>query len=191
MIIENGTFNAKGTDGGACIFNYGIVEVNGGQFTSIGGYSLNNQNGSSMTIVDATVTGGIYNVGDALIINGGKIATTRGGYTHAIYHNGGVLTVNDGEFEGNGNEVINANSCVANINGGSFKKVEKTSYLLAGSQMTIYNGTFVAHESNPAAHPVRPDVIVKGGTFNYKHTNIADGYKIIDNGDGTWSVVAE
>ena len=191
LIIENGTFNAKGTDGGACIFNYGIVEVNGGQFTSIGGYSLNNQNGSSMTIVDATVTGGIYNVGDALIINGGKIATTRGGYTHAIYHNGGVLTVNDGEFEGNGNEVINANSCVANINGGSFKKVEKTSYLLAGSQMTIYNGTFVAHESNPAAHPVRPDVIVKGGTFNYKHTNIADGYKIIDNGDGTWSVVAE
>ncbi|MBR2014459.1 MAG: hypothetical protein IJ998_03445 [Alistipes sp.] len=191
LIIENGTFNAKGTNGGACIFNYGIVEVNGGQFTSIGGYSLNNQNGSSMTNMDATVTGGIYNVGETLTINGGKIATTRGGYTHAIYHNGGVLTVNNGEFEGNGNEVIHANSCVANINGGSFKKVEKTSYLLAGSQMTINDGTFVAHESNPAAHPVRPDVIVKGGTFNYKHTNIADGYKIIDNGDGTWSVVAE
>ena len=191
LIIENGTFNAMGTNGGACIFNYGIVEVNGGQFTSIGGYSLNNQNGSSMTIMDATVTGGIYNLGDTLTINGGKIATTRGGYTHAIYHNGGVLTVNDGEFEGNGNEVIHANSCVANINGGSFKKVGQTSYLLAGSQMTIYNGTFVAHESNPAAHPVRPDVIVKGGKFNYKHTNIADGYKIIDNGDGTWSVVAE
>jgi|GEM_PF-523118 len=191
LIIENGTFNAMGTNGGACIFNYGIVEINGGTFTSIGGYSLNNQNGSSMTIVDATVTGGIYNVGDALTINGGKITTTRGGYTHAIYHNGGVLTVNDGEFEGNGNEVINANSCVANINCGSFKKVEKTSYLLAGSNMTINNGTFVAHESNPAAHPVRPDVIVKGGTFNYQHTNIAEGYKIIDNGNGTWSVVAE
>ena len=191
LIIENGTFNAKGTNGGACIFNYGIVEVNGGKFTSIGGYSLNNQNGSSMTIMDATVTGGIYNVGDTLTINGGKIATKRGEPTHAIYHNGGVLTVNNGEFEGNGNEVINANSCVANINGGSFKKVEKTSYLLAGSQMTINDGTFVAHESNPAAHPVRPDVIVKGGTFNYQHTNIAEGYKIIDNGNGTWSVVAE
>ena len=191
LIIENGTFNAMGTNGGACIFNYGIVEINGGTFTSIGGYSLNNQNGSSMTIVDATVTGGIYNVGDTLTINGGKIATTRGESTHAIYHNGGVLTVNDGEFEGNGNEVINANSCVANINGGSFKKVEKTSYLLAGSKMTINDGTFVAHESNPAAHPVRPDVIVKGGTFNYKHTKIAEGYKIIDNGNGTWSVVAE
>jgi hypothetical protein len=69
--------------------------------------------------------------------------------------------------------------------------VGQTSYLLAGSMMTINNGTFVAHESNPAAHPVRPDVIVKGGTFNYKHTNIAEGYKIIDNGNGTWSVVAK
>ena len=191
LIVENGTYNAMGTNGGAAIFNYGEVEIKNGTFTSVGGYSLNNQAGAKMTIHTATVTGGIYNVGEQLTIHAGDIATNRGGYLHAIYHAGGDLIVNGGSFKGNGNEVINANSSVATINGGTFQKVEKTSYLLAGSKMTINDGMFLAHESNPAGHPVRPDVIVKGGTFNYKHTNIAAGYKIVDNGNGTWTVVAE
>lgn len=193
ITIENGTFNPKGTDGGAAIFNYGIAEIKGGTFTTSGAYSLNNQAGSSMTIDNATVKGGIYNEGTSLIIYSGDIQTTRAGYSHAIYHNGGVLEVNGGTFMGNGNEVINANSSVATINAGTFTKDPngKTSYLLAGSNMTILGGTFNAHTSNPAGHPVRPDVIVKGGTFNYEHTNIADGYKIVYNGNDTWTVVAE
>jgi hypothetical protein len=61
ITVESGTYNAKGTDGGAAIFNYGIAEITGGTFTSIGGYSLNNQAGSSMTIADGvTANNGIY-----------------------------------------------------------------------------------------------------------------------------------
>lgn len=189
ITIESGTYNAMGENGGAAVFNYGIAEIKGGTFTSKGGYSLNNQKGSSMTITDAIVTGGIYNEGNSLAISNGKISTNRGGYTHAIYHNGGTLTIDGGEFQGNGNEVINANSAEAIINGGTFTKVEKTSYLMAGSNMTINGGTFYAHSSNPAGHPVRPDVTVKGGTFNYEHKNIAEGYMILKTGNDTWMVV--
>ena len=144
------------------------------------------------TIKNAKVTGGIYNEG-SLTIDGGDIKTIRAEYSHAIYHAGNELIVNGGSFMGNGNEVINANSSIAAIYGGTFTKDPngKTSYLMAGSNMTIYGGTFNAHTSNPAGHPVRPDVIVMGGTFNYKHTIIAAGYKIVDNGNGTWTVIAE
>jgi hypothetical protein len=192
LIIENGTFNPKGTNGGAAIFNYGIVEIKNGTFTTSGAYSLNNRAGAQMSIKNAKVTGGIYNEG-SLTIDGGDIKTIRAEYSHAIYHAGNELIVNGGSFMGNGNEVINANSSIAAIYGGTFTKDPngKTSYLMAGSNMTIYGGTFNAHTSNPAGHPVRPDVIVKGGTFNYKHTNIAAGYKIVDNGNGTWTVIAE
>ncbi len=181
ITVLNGVYNAFGTDGGAAIFNYGIAEIKGGTFTSVGGYSLNNQSGSVMTIDNAVVTGGIYNLG-ALTINDGEIATNRGGDTHAIYHDGTNLVVNGGNFTGNGNEVINANSKPATINGGTFTKVGKSSYLLAGSQMVINDGVFNAYNENgvdPAAYSVRPDVTVKGGTFNYEHKDVAEGFKVV------------
>ncbi|MBQ3529430.1 MAG: hypothetical protein IJA47_02935 [Oscillospiraceae bacterium] len=190
ITVLNGVYNALGTNGGAAIFNYGIVDIKSGTFTSVGGYSLNNQAGGTMTIETAIVTGGIYNVG-TLTIEDGEIATNRGGFTHAIYHAGPNLIVNGGNFSGNGNEVINSNSSPATINGGTFTKVEKTSYLMAGSQMVINGGVFNAHESNPAGHPVRPDVTVKGGTFNYKHTNVATGYQAMDMGNGTYVVMPD
>ena len=143
-----------------------------------------------MTINNATVTGGIYNVG-SLTVEDGNIATNRGEPSHTIYHAGSSLVVNGGKFTGNGNEVINANSSTAVINGGTFQKVERATYLMAGSKMTIFGGTFLAYEDNPAGHPVRPDVIVKGGTFNYKHNNIASGYEINQNANGTWTVDRE
>ncbi len=186
--VENVTINCCSTNGGgAAIFNYGIATINGGNFTSLTSYSLNNQSTGVMTVSDATVSNGIYNVGD-LTLNDCTVATVRGEYSHAVYSSGSKLIINGGTFTGNGNEVVNANATPTEINGGTFKKVEKTSYLIAGSNTTIYDGMFLAHESNPAGHPVRPDVTVKGGTFNYKHTNIAEGYEISDNGDGTWTV---
>ncbi len=194
IIIESGTYNAKGTNGGAAVFNQGICEIKGGTFTSIGGYSLNNQATGTMTVEGEgiVVTGGCYNVG-SLTINSGNIATERAGSTHAVYHDGSSLKVYGGNFTGNGNEVIMSNYKSAEIYGGTFTKDPngKTSYLMGGNQMTIYGGTFNAHTSNPAGHPVRPDVVVKGGTFNYRHTSIAMGYKIVDNGNGTWTVLPE
>ena len=190
ITVLNGVYNALGTDGGAAIFNYGSAIIEGGTFTSVGGYSLNNREDASMIIDDATVTGGIYNM-SALVIEGGNISTNRGGYTHAIYSNGGSIEINGGNFSGNGNEVINANSDVAIINGGTFEKVGKTSYLLAGSNMVINAGTFNAYSENgvdPAAHPVRPDVTVNGGTFNYKHNNVANGYSAVES-NGSYVVL--
>ena len=78
---------------------------------------------------------------------------------------------------------------MAVINGGTFTKVEKTSYLIAGSKLVINGGTFNAHESNPAGHPVRSDVTIKGGTFNYKASASA-GYKAVEI-DGAYVVVPE
>ena len=214
LTIDGGTFNALGDNGGAAVFNYGIAEINGGKFT---GYTiLNNQtegvmtinnaditertsvygiqnNGGEMIINGINLTQGIANYSGSLTINAGKIHTMREGSSHAIYMGGGELTVNDGDFMGNGNEVINANGNVANIYGGTFTKDPngKTSYLLAGSKMTIYGGTFNAHASNPAGHPVRHDVTVMGGTFNYNPQGqniIPEGYLSLANDNGTWTV---
>ena len=214
LTIKGGTFNALGTNGGAAVFNYGIAEINGGKFT---GYTiLNNQtegvmtinnaditertsvyaiqnNGGEMIINGINLTQGIANYSGSLTINAGKIHTMREGSSHAIYMGGGELTVNDGDFMGNGNEVINANGNVANIYGGTFTKDPngKTSYLLAGSKMTIYGGIFNAHTSNPTGHPVRHDVTVMGGTFNYNPQGqniIPEGYLSLANDNGTWTV---
>lgn len=189
ITVLSGTYNALGTDGGAAIFNYGTANIKGGTFTSVGGYSLNSRTGATMIIDNASVTGGIYNEG-ALTVNDGDIKTDRGGYTHAIYSNGGSVEINGGNFSGNGNEVINSYSDVAIINGGTFQKVEKTSYLLSGSNMVINNGTFLAHESNPAGHPVNSNVTVNGGTFNYNHTNVSEGRKTVEVA-GNYIVVSE
>lgn len=187
IIIENGTYNAVGNDGGAAVFNYGIAEINGGTFTSLASYSLNSRSGSTMVVNDAIVTGGIYSEANSLIVNGGDIETDRGGSSHAIFHAGTSLVVNDGNFQGNGNEVINSNSSEAVINGGTFKKIEKASYLLGGANMIINGGTFIAYEENPAGNPVRSGVTIHGGTFNYQPT-VQSGYEVMDNENGTWTV---
>ena len=122
LIIQSGTYNAKGTNGGAAIFNYGIVEINGGTFTSVGGYSLNNQSGASMTVAGATANNGIYNTGATLTINSGNISGNRSG-CHVIYAWNSNVTINGGEFYNNnsGNATImTAGSSQLTINNGIF-----------------------------------------------------------------------
>ena len=123
LIVENGTFNAKGTNGGACIFNYGTAEINGGSFTSIGGYSLNNQVGATMTIADGvTANNGIYCSGASLTINGGEIKGNRSG-CHVVYAWDAKVTINGGAIHNNnsGNSTIMAaGSTEMTINGGTF-----------------------------------------------------------------------
>ena len=123
ITVSGGTFNAKGTNGGAAIFNYGTANVNGGKFTSIGGYSLNNQAGAKMNITDGVeVTGGIYNNSNAeLIVDGGNISNNRSG-CHTIYAWNAKVTVNGGSIhnENSGNATImSAGSSVVAINGGT------------------------------------------------------------------------
>ena len=171
---------------GNAIINYGSVIITNGTVKTETAYAVLNK--GTMTVEEAVINGGINNSG-ALTVESGTVKTERGGYSHAIYSNGGSLVINGGTFIGNGNEVINSNSDVAEINGGTFRKVDKTSYLLAGANMVINDGTFLAHESNPAAHPIRPDVTVNGGNFNYQHTNLPEGYSSVKTEDGTYVVL--
>lgn len=123
IIIQSGTYNAKGTNGGAAIFNYGIAEINGGSFTSIGGYSLNNQAGSSMTIADGvTANNGIYCSNAKVTVNGGNISGNRSG-CHVVYAWNAELTINGGTFYNNnsGNATImSAGTTKCTITGGTF-----------------------------------------------------------------------
>ncbi len=123
ITVLSGTINAKGTNGGAAIFNYGTANVNGGKFTSIGGYSLNNQAGAKMNITDGVeVTGGIYNNQDAeLTVDGGNISNNRSG-CHTIYAWNAKVTVNGGSIhnENSGNATIfSAGTSEVTINGGT------------------------------------------------------------------------
>ena len=123
LTIINGTFNATGTNGGAAVFNYGIAEIKGGNFTSIGGYSLNNQSGASMTVsAGVTANNGIYNTGATLVIDGGEISGNRSG-CHVIYAWNSSVTINGGNFYNNnsGNATLMvAGTSTAVINDGTF-----------------------------------------------------------------------
>ena len=123
LTIEGGTFNALGTNGGAAVFNYGIAKINSGNFTSIGGYSLNNQSGASMTIADGVMANnGIYNTGATLTINGGNIEGNRSG-CHVVYSWDSTVTINGGTIHNNnsGNSTLmSAGTSVMTVNDGTF-----------------------------------------------------------------------
>ena len=177
IIVESGTYNAKGTNGGAAIFNYGIVEINGGSFTSIGGYSLNNQAGSSMTIADGvTANNGIYCSNAKVTVNGGNISGNRSG-CHVVYAWNSKLTINGGMFYNNnsGNATImSAGTTECTITGGTFGikdgRVEGngntwTSCLTDTANtatMTVTGGTFNGGFRVQAG----TTMTIEGGTFN-------------------------
>ena len=158
LTIKGGTFNALGTNGGAAVFNYGIAEINGGNFTSIGGYSLNNQSGASMTIADGVMANnGIYNTGATLTINGGNIEGNRSD-CHVVYSWNSTVTINGGTIHNNnsGNSTLmSAGTSVMTVNDGTFSikdgRVEGN-----GNTWT----SCLTDTQNTA------ELIINGGTFN-------------------------
>ena len=192
LTIINGTYNALGTNGGAAVFNYGKATIQGGTFTSVFGYTLNNQSNGTMVVSNAYANNGIYNMGDLTVTDTTVECTISG--RHAIYCGSGSIVINSGNFSNtSGNEVVNSGSNPVAIYGGTFTKIGSTAYLLGGSNMVIYGGVFNAHESNPEAHHIRNDVTIQGGVFNYnvaKHNKISAGYTVIEN-NGKWTVLPE
>lgn len=202
LTIEDGTFNAKGTNGGAAVFNYGICDINGGKFESYGGYGLNNQATGVMTIDGAEVRGGLYNCGEASI--GGTSIYQHISGRHAIYNWSGSVTIYGGEFDSeSANELILADGENATVvlNDGTYNKTAKSwlfgaatgkniSFIINGG---IYNG--YVNEPENTVDTIRPyddPITVCGGTFNFDPTNwLAEGYKSTQNENGTWSVTAE
>ena len=177
LTIESGTFNAMGTNGGAAVYNYGQVEVKGGAFTSIGGYSLNNQSGASMSVAEGVkINNGIYNNGAALTINGGEIEGNRSG-CHVVYSYNSTVTINGGTIHNNnsGNSTLMAaGTSEMTVNGGTFSikdgRVEGNSNTwtscLTDTQnsavLTVNGGTFNGGFRVQAGTTMN----INGGSFN-------------------------
>ena len=184
ITVLSGTINAKGTNGGAAIFNYGTANVNGGKFTSIGGYSLNNQAGAKMTVAEGVVANnGVYNSNATVTINGGKISGNRSG-CHVIYAWNSTIAINGGTFHNNnsGNSTTMAGGTTKlTINGGTFSIANGkstngwTSCLIDatdGGKYEINGGEFKGHfrvQANCAME-------INGGTFENTHN---EAYNII------------
>ena len=122
LIIEGGNFNAKGTNGGAAVFNYGQLEINGGKFTSVASYSVSTQAGGKVTVNGGEILGGMYNSGCEVIIINGKIEGDRSG-CHTVYNYNANVTINGGTFHNNnsGNSTIMAaGTTTIKYNGGTY-----------------------------------------------------------------------
>ena len=193
LIIENGIFNAMGTDGGAAIFNYGNVEIKSGTFTSNGGYGLNNR--GVMIVENANVKGGIYNIGDLTVTNSTVYQHLSG--RHAIYNWEGSVVVNGGNFDSiSGNELILADGQDASVvlNGGTYNKTGKSWLFGAATgkniSFVINAGTFNGYVNLPenTVDTIRPygdPITVYGGTFNFDPTNwVAEGFKAVETAAG-------
>ena len=203
LTIENGTFNAKGTNGGACVYNYGVVEVKGGKFESNGGYGLNNQSGASMTITGGEIRGGIYNCGSLSIDGENTSVYQHLSGKHAIYNWSATAIINNGTFDSeSGNELIFAdgeNSSVT-INGGTFDKTAKSWFMAAatGKNITfvINGGTFRGYVNKPEMtvdtfRPYGDPIVVCGGNFNFNPTKwLSDDYKAIEISKDVYKVVS-
>ena len=219
ITIEGGTFNAKGENGGAAVYNYGIADIKGGKFTSVGSYSLNNQSGASMTIADGVeATGGIYNSGATLTVNGGKISNLRDG-AHTIYSWDSNVTLKDGEIhnENSKNATIFADgTSEVNIVDGTFTiKVvdESSSYLIdtdsklnisggeftggirvqANGNMSITEGTYHNNHGNYNVY-TGGSLVISGGTFcenakTFVENNLAQGYALKELANGYYTVI--
>ena len=202
LVIENGTFNAMGANGGAAVYNYGIVDIKGGTFTSVGGYALNSQSSSKMTVSNASVTGGIYNSYADITLNNTDVYQHISG-RHAVYVWSANLEINGGKFDSiSGNELILADgqdACVV-INSGTFNKTAK-SWLVGAATgknitFTINGGTFNGYVNLPenSVDTIRPfgdPIVVYGGTYNFDPTTwVAEGYLAKDNGDGKYVVAS-
>lgn len=202
LTIENGTFNAKGTNGGAAVYNYGTVNINGGKFESLGGYALNNQSGAVMILKNASARGGIYVSGANLTIENSTVYQHISG-RHAIYNWEGNVTIQSGAFDSeSGNELILVDGTNASVilNGGTYNKTAKSWLLGAAKDKNItfvinggiYNGYVNLPENTvDTIRPYGDPIVVKGGVFNFNPTQwIQKGYKAVEE-NGVWNVVID
>ncbi len=211
VVINGGEFNSTYTksDARPIKVHGGNVTVNGGTFT------IDNPTGGNCYFIDVssdfnTANDGTnkYIVGNAEI-NGGTFVSNVP-YTRAVFasmsstHIPGTVVINGGTFEftaGNSylvdapsNVIVNdctyiavKAACVFNVSSTNPKDLT----------ITVNGGNYTVRTS-PAGSFVTQTyadrVILKGGTINsnkYLSDSLADGYKVVDNGNGTYSIVAE
>ena len=203
LTVESGIFNAMGTNGGAAVYNYGVADINGGKFESNGGYGLNNQGTGEMTIDNADVRGGLYNVG-TLTVDDSKVYQHLSG-KHCIYNWKGSVTINGGEFDSeSGNELIlvDGENASVTINDGTFHKTAK-SWLYGAATgknitFTINGGTHYGYVNQPEMtvdtfRPYGDPIVVTGGSYNFDVTDwcLEDSKASYNEETGLWEVVAK
>lgn len=141
-------------------------------------------NGNDITREDGTAL--YVNNKDAVVNITGEGNVTG---VDGVYVNAGTVNIYGGTYTNNGNVTIYAftEDAVINIYGGTFSSNSPDGTdkwvlnLKDGSNATInvYGGTFINFD--PANNTS------EGAGTNF----VAEGYKSVDNGDGTWTVVAE
>ena len=190
LTINNGSFelNRKQERNSFynAILNYGNAVINNGNFTSNAGSAL--WNGSSNENYNGIVT-----------INGGTFVSTYNIWFNvsvgAVHDSMGTMTINNGIFIGDDTAIYyNSNLSKLYIYDGVFSYTSTigdpyTFFNSGYDNAEIYGGTFKGKWC------FVKDVVVKlyGGTFEQNPEErgivIPDGYKVVDNGNGTWSVI--
>ena len=186
-VINDGTFNA--VDGGKYVLlnSAGSLTINGGEING----------GSSYPIYS-------YDDGHELVIND---VTVNGTFGCINAYAAGNVTVNDGTFKmtgvsGNTSHLVYVSGTTnMTINGGTFEKLDGISMSGTGgggictasnAKIIINDGDFSGDYRDLYVWSAGSEIIVKGGTYKFNPTaegaKIADGYKLVQNSDGTYTV---
>lgn len=180
LTIIGGTISSLGADGGSAINNLGTLTVidstlNGAPFVGADGwwpsYAVNNQ--GTMTITDSVINA-----------EHGGVASTNGGV--ATLNN---VTVTAGKNATTGAAVYTSNGGSVIINGGTYTNratdQNATGASVINGAVTVNAGTFNGRIENYYGTPV-----IKGGTYDNENAEkwLADGYKVVKNGDFYYAV---
>ncbi len=211
IVINGGEFNStyEKSDARPIKVHGGNVTINGGTFT------IDNPTGTNCYFVDIssaynTTTDGTNNkyIMGNVEINGGTFKSNVP-YTRAVFasisrgHTLGTVVINDGyfEFTADNSYLIDVPSNVV-VNDCTYIGVKSANVFNISStnptdQTIVVNGGNYTVRTLPAGcfnYTYANRVILKGGTINSDKKltdSLADGYKVVDNGNGTYSIVAE
>lgn len=156
-----------------------------------------NLNGKTLSVNEAIYVDGkassliTASAGSNVVINGiGLVDASGYGDYAAEVRQGGNLTIKNGHFIGDVTAIY-AVEGVVTIEGGYFEVTT-----------SVYGTTYLLNLSDQNGKNGKAKIVVKGGTFkgfdpasnnaeNPAVNFVADGYKSVNNGDGTYTVVAE
>ncbi len=210
IVINGGEFNSTYTksDARPIKVHGGDVTINGGTFT------IDNPTGGNCYFVDVSSTYNTANDGTNkyiagnVEINGGTFKSNVP-YTRAVFasmskgHIPGTVVINGGyyEFTASNSYLVDApanvivNNCTyIGVNTANVFNISSTNP--ADLTITVNGGNYTVRTS-PAGcfnYSYADRVILKGGTINSDKKladSLAAGYHVEDNGDGTFSIVAD
>ena len=208
MFVLSGNLNGIDSNGGASIFNYANLTIDGGQY--YGGKAALNMNSGSVIInggTFATPSSGSYaiqNNGGELVINNASV--TQGFGAVGCYK--GTTTINNGEFYPTSRKastthvVYVASAATVTINGGTFKMnypadgVPDSGSAVANYSngiVSITGGTFYSHFDSVSPVELSAGSVITGGTY-LKHSGtpsnhsyitkyLAEGYDLTSSGE--------